>query len=74
VVRDLTRFPRKVTELVAQCISEFNCRVRVQSGEGHLYLYADDGSRPFKVSASRDEKASIKYLKSWAHERGYELT
>ena len=71
VVQNLNNFPLRVTRLVAELIDEHNVRVRVQSGEGHLYLYADDGSRPFKVSASRDEAASMKYLRAWAAQRGY---
>lgn len=67
--RELNAFPRAVRQRVAEVISEHDCRYRVQSGSGHVLLYADDGSRPFKVSASRMEERTLRYLNRWVAER-----
>lgn len=45
--------------------------VRMQAGESHLFLYSEDGARPFKVSASRPAEDSLRYLNKWAVEHGY---
>lgn len=67
----LTAFPRSVAWLVAELVCNHNVRVRVAAGQGHLFLYSGDSTRPFKVSASRDEELSLKYLNRWAIKRGF---
>jgi hypothetical protein len=54
---------------VAEVIEQHHVRYRMQSGNGHLLLYADDGSRPFKVSASRMEERTLRYLNRWVAAR-----
>jgi hypothetical protein len=67
--KELNAFPRTVRQRLAEVISEHDIRYRVTSDNSHLLLYADDGSRPFKVSASRMAERSLRYLDRWVAAR-----
>jgi hypothetical protein len=59
---DLRRFPRPVQDRLL-ALARRGVRHRVKDG-GHVLLYPDDGSRPFKVSASRPAKDTLHYLQT----------
>ncbi len=70
--RALRAFPMEVRRAVIAVVKREDLRWRVQyrSG-GHLYLYPKDGTRPFKLSASRPAERSLQYLGNWCEHKGY---
>lgn len=66
--KDMRAFPRRVRDLVLTLVNEYHIRFRMQDG-GHMLLYGpnpETGAQ--KVSASRGEEQSVKWLTKWANE------
>jgi hypothetical protein len=69
---DLRSFPRPVRVKVSEVVSRHGLRWRIQHRSGgHVYLYPGDGTRPFKISASREAEQSLAYLDAWCATKGY---
>jgi hypothetical protein len=59
---EVKKYPRAVGDLLMTLVNDCSIRCRVIDG-GHLLLYPPDGqSRPFKVSSTRSEKATLGFI------------
>lgn len=68
-VKELKGIPRKTAAILMRLINNHNVRYRIQQGGGHVFLY--DGSQqthPYKISASRPEETTLRYLNEWIEE------
>lgn len=64
---DIKMFGKKVQDLLLHIANDWGIRYRIQDGN-HLLFYPADGSRPRKVSASKQDEHLIGYLTTWATE------
>lgn len=66
---DLGSIPRKTAVIVCELVNEYGVTYRMQNNGGHLYLYnGAQKERPYKISASRPEETTLKFLMKWIEE------
>lgn len=65
--REMRKYPGAVVALIVDLVNNRGVRYRRVDGQ-HLLLYAPDGSRPFKIAASRGANATIGYVTRWFEE------
>jgi hypothetical protein len=52
--------------MVADLVMHHGMGVSVRAGQGHLFLYPSDGTKPFRVRAGMPAKWTLRYLSRWA--------
>jgi len=67
-MRDLRKFDPDVARMMCELVNVYGIRHRIAKDGVHVFLYPPEGTRPFKVGASRPGTSQMRYLERWATE------